>query len=44
MRALIREAMQKHNLTAKQFDQLSIEEFGAPYGEKGAGQTSPSLH
>jgi predicted Zn-dependent protease len=33
--ARLREAMQKHNVTARQFDQLSIEEFGAPYGKKG---------
>lgn len=33
--ARLREAMQKHNLTSKQFDQLSIREFGAPYGKQG---------
>jgi predicted Zn-dependent protease len=31
----LREAIEKHNLTAKQFDQLSIREFGAPYGKQG---------
>ena len=31
----VRQAMQKHALTAQQFDQLSIVEFGAPYGKQG---------
>lgn len=31
----VAEAMQKHHLTADQFDQLSIEEFGGPYGKGG---------
>jgi beta-barrel assembly-enhancing protease len=31
----VRQAMKNHNLTPQQFDQLSIAEFGAPYGKQG---------
>ena len=29
------ESMQKNHLSAEQFDRLSIEEFGSPYGKEG---------